>query len=350
MLPNLFSRIEICLRPQRAASPSPLAYDMARRVGRHSAASCIALVVASFMALFVYSTAAAQAIVWRNVETLDVTAINADIVADKPTVDVGLYYPSNLDEAFVAAVPLSGLVKEFREAKKIFGVAGVQLNLLWVKSGEVDPKYFSLHSTNTERQIPKSAFQNMYAEQSRNPSVLSDHAREAFETMVEVDKHNDRTVYLLVLQNVYMTFFEDLDGGRNWAPRMVNTGGLSFPSYMYGDQMPRRVRGVITLTKHDPKHHRIIAHEIGHKIMNVSHEYKERGPEHEIIAEGGLMLYGGGTDIPAGEAGRWHRERLHKSPYIYRRGTDGAKKWNPDYVAGGFYYDALYENYVVEFK
>ena len=197
--------------------------------------------------------------------------------------------------------------------------------------------------------MPGNPFVNMYVAQSRDPSILSPEALEAFDAMIEKDARNDRTVYLLVLQNVYMTYFEDLDGGRNWAPKVVNTGGLSFPSYMYGSEIPRRLRGVITLTRHDGERNRIIAHELGHKLMNVSHEYKEQSPQHEIRAEGGLMLYGGGTDIPSGAEGRWHKERLHKSPYVYRRNAGGKKVWNPDYAADGFYYDPIYEGVAVEF-
>ena len=83
--------------------------------------------------------------------------------------------------------------------------------------------------------------------------------------------------------------------------------------------------------------------------MNVSHEYKETSPAHEVFADGGLMLYGSGEDIPSGAEGRWHRERLLMSPYLYRVGPDGRKTWNPDYKDGGHYYDPLYGDKVVRF-
>jgi hypothetical protein len=84
--------------------------------------------------------------------------------------------------------------------------------------------------------------------------------------------------------------------------------------------------------------------------MNVSHEYKATDPAHEVHAEGGLMLYGEGEDIPSGAEGRWHLERLLMSPFVYRVRDDGSKQWNPDYKEGGHYYDALYGNKVVRFR
>lgn len=94
---------------------------------------------------------------------------------------------------------------------------------------------------------------------------------------------------------------------------------------------------------------RTIAHEIGHKAMNVSHEYKATDPAHEIYDEGGLMLYGSGEDIPSGREGRWHLERLLMSPFVYRRDAEGKKVWNEDYKEGGHYYDPLYGEKVVDF-
>ena len=75
------------------------------------------------------------------------------------------------------------------------------------------------------------------------------------------------------------SYFETDDNGRNWTSHLVRTGGMSFPSYIYGDEIPARLRGVITLTKHDREYNRIIAHELGHKLMNVSHEYMEQSPQ-----------------------------------------------------------------------
>ena len=115
--------------------------------------------------------------------------------------------------------------------------------------------------------------------------------------------------------------------------------------------MPPALRGVITVSNLSGplRSRRTIAHELGHKVMNVSHEYMETDPGHEIFAEGGLMLYGKGEDIPSGRSGRWHLERLLLSPFLYRLAPDGSKQWNADYKEGGHYYDPIYGDKVVKF-
>jgi len=284
---------------------------------------------------------------WMVTRSDAVQRINADIKPDVPTVDVAIYYPSSLDPPFAARLPLDGAVLEqFVRAKEIFAVAGVQLNLLWVKTGEIDPAFLEIQSNDMSGRTPGGAHVNMYRDNRRETSVLSPEALRAFETIIERDPANDRTVYLVVLQNVFMSFFERVDE-RTWQLRTISTGGLSFPSYSYGG-IPRRLRGVITIDKDDPLK-RIVAHELGHKVMNVSHEYRDTDPQHEVRAEGGLMLYGGGTEIASGREGRWHKERLHLSPYVYRQGKDGKKLWNPDYKEGGHYYDPIYGDKVVDF-
>ena len=293
--------------------------------------------------------ASVQGVEWTAVQSVDVQAINSDLEPGKPTVDVGLYYPSNLHEGAVEKLPLSGLIEEFRNAKKVFEPTGVQLNLLFVKTGEVDPRHLAIFASKWETDLPSGGYGNMYTQSAIHPTEMSEGATEAFEAIIEPSPGNNRTVYLVALQNVYMPFYEDLDGGRNWAPKVVNTSGLSFPSYTYADTIPERLRGVISLTKHDAKNKLTIAHELGHKLMNVSHEYRETSPQHEIRSDDGLMLYGSGTQIPSGEDGRWHQERLLLSPYIYRTNEAGEKVWNEDYKEGGVYYDPIYGEYAVQF-
>ena len=91
--------------------------------------------------------------------------------------------------------------------------------------------------------------------------------------------------------------------------------------------MPKNLRGVITLTNlsRPDRLRRTIAHEIGHKAINVSHEYGDINPQHEIYEEGGLMIYGDGEEIPSGEKGRWHLERLQLSPFVYYFDKNGHK-------------------------
>lgn len=294
----------------------------------------------------VASGASAEAVRWTAVNQDEVRRINSDLSPNVPTADIAIYFPANLDPAFVAGFSLAGLLEQVVRAKEIFGAVGVQLNLLWVKTGKIDPSFFEIQANDLAPATPAGKYTNLYIDSRRQGSGLSGEALAAFESIVEKDKGNDRTVYLVVLQDVFMSFYEKLDE-RTWDARTITTGGLSFPSYSY-DDIPRRLRGVITINKNDPLR-RVVAHELGHKLMNVSHEYKEVDPQHEVRAEGGLMLYGAGVDIPSGKEGRWHKERLHLSPYLYRQSESGARTWNPDYREGGHYYDPIYGDYVVRF-
>lgn len=286
----------------------------------------------------------ARPVQWTVVKQDEVRRINSDLKPNVPTADVAIYFPSNLDKSFVDVFSLDGLLEQVVHAKQIFGAAGVQLNLLWVKTGEIDPSFLEIQANDLGR--PGGKYVNLYVDSRRQQGGLSAEARTAFESIIEKDKNNDRTVYLVVLQDVFMSFYERTDE-RTWQPRTITTGGLSFPSYSY-ENIPRRLRGVITINKNDELR-RVVAHELGHKLLNVSHEYRDVNPQHEVRAEGGLMLYGAGVDIPSGREGRWHKERLHLSPYLYRQDEDGAKAWNPDYKEGGHYYDPIYVDKVVDF-
>ena len=287
-------------------------------------------------------------VVWKAVEAVDLVAFNKDLVAGRPTMDVVVYIPSNFDPSF-NKLTAAQMLESLRAAKEIYRPTGVQINLVAFKTGAVDPRFLAIQANEIPR-VPDTEYINMYEGNTRHPSELTDMARRAFQSMIEPRKDSDRTIYLVALQDVIMPFLERSDV-RNWTVKMVRTGGLSFPSYSYWGTIPRAYRGVITLDNLSTpsRARRTVAHEIGHKVMNVSHEYKTTGPAHEVYADGGLMLYGSGEDIPSGAEGRWHLERLLMSPYLYRLRPNGAKQWNPDYKDGGHYYDPLYGDKVVRF-
>lgn len=295
------------------------------------------------------SDVSVDAAAFRPVGTVDLDVMNADLEAGEPTVDVAIYYPSNLDIPHHEKVNVPLLEHGFREAKTVFRDAGVQLRLHSFTTGSVDPRFFAVDSTRSADETPSLRFVNMYAAAQRRPSVLSADAEAAFEAIVGRQPEGERIVHLVVLQDVFMTFYEALDA-RTWQRKTISTGGLSFPGYMYGDTMPRHLRGVITITDlvKSKDSWKTIAHELGHKLLNVSHEYRDVSPQHEVNADGGLMLYGSGTEIPSGAEGRYHRERLRVSPYVYRRDSSGSRVWNPDYVGGGFYDDGIYDGISVD--
>lgn len=286
---------------------------------------------------------------WREVDTIDVAAFNADLQPGALTMDVGVYFPSNLDPAY-DMVTLPRVMEGLQAAKEIYAPTGVQIRLLWVKTGALDPRHFAIQS-NEPPGVPSGGYVNMYEHARRHPSVPTQGALDAFSAIVEPFADVHRTVLLIVLQDVFYPFAEVAEG-RNWVVKSVRTAGLSWPTYSYVGTLPERFRGVVTLSnlQRPGRWHRTIAHEIGHKVMNVSHEYRDTHPGHEVYADGGLMLYGDGVDIPAGEAGRWHVERLRRSPFLYRMGADGGREWNPDYLEEGHYYDPIYGDYVVHFE
>jgi len=286
---------------------------------------------------------------WSSVDSIDVKAINSDLEPGKPTIDVGIYFPANLDPDF-EKVTLNQVMASFLSAKEIYSPTLVQINLLWVKTGNIDPRFLSFQA-NKIPEVPQTEYANMYKHMHRNPSILTQRASEAFMSIIEPASDNHRTVYLIILQDVFFPFF-DVSEGRNWMIKTVRTGGLSFPSYSYCNTMPDNLRGVITLTNlsRPDRLRKTIAHEIGHKAINVSHEFGDLDPQHEIYKGGGLMIYGDGEEIPSGEKGRWHLERLKLSPFIYYLDKNGIKNWNEDYKEGGHYYDPIYGNYVLNFK
>lgn len=294
-------------------------------------------------------SAAVSPVVWRDTLQERVARLNDDLEPGRPTVDVGIYLPSNFDPGF-DKVTVERMLGSFEAAKEIYRPAEVQLRLLFVRTGEVDPAMLALQS-NEIPGIPNGGYVNMYEHNRRHPSRPTPETVAAFESIVERAPDNHRTVYLVALQDVFYPFLE-VSEGRNWMIKSVRTGGLSFPTYSYVATLPRRLRGVITITNlaRLDRWRRTVAHEIGHKVMNVSHEYRETDPGHEVYADGGLMLYGDGEEIPAGAEGRWHRERLHLSPFVYVLDEAGSRAWNPDYAEGGHYYDPIYGDYVVHFE
>ena len=297
---------------------------------------------------FNYNADSTPIVNWSRIDSIDINEINSDLVKGKPTVDIGIYFPSNLDSTFTK-VTFNKMIESFFFAKEIFKPTGVQLNLIFAKTGNINSSYLSIQS-NEVPGIPDTEYVNLYDNSRRHPSIPTNHAINAFRSIIEEDINNSRTIYLVALQDVFYPYLT-LAEGRNWMMKTVRTGGLSFPSYSYIDQIPKDLRGIITITNlsTEDRYRKTIAHELGHKLINVSHEYNDINPGFEVFAEGGLMLYGSGEDIPTGKEGRWHLERLLLSPYLYKVDERGNKIWNNDYKEAGHYYDPIYDNYVIHF-
>jgi len=283
----------------------------------------------------------------RDVHNIDITNINEDLEAGVPTVDVAIYLCEEQGKPHGFAVASRDLVASFHRAQEIFADAGVQLKLLWVRRREVPKDSLSLQA-NDVRGIPSPPQMNKYLSYRAAKWGLTTKSEEVFEGIIERQDDNHRTIYLLYLQKVLMAY-PDPELTDRLQVKTLTTSGLSLPAYLFETRIPRRIRGVITLTRRSGKHGRLIAHELGHKLINVSHEYRDIGPQFAVRGDGGLMLYGSGAEIPSGKEGRWHRERLHLSPFVYRLKEDGTRQWNTDYHESGHYYDPLYGDQVVRF-
>ena len=286
---------------------------------------------------------------WGAPVPIDLESLNADLDDGLATVDVGIFYPTNLEPAHRQKVELDMVIDGVLEARRIFGVVGVQLAIVSVRTGPVDPELLVVHAEAPGSELPGGRYANFYKQAQRRPSRLSPGALAVFESVIGNGPEHDRRIHLVVLEDVFMAFQERIDD-RTWQLKTVATNAMSFPSYSYRDTIPRHLRGVITLTNlARALSWKTIAHELGHKLINASHEYRDIDPQHEVYADDGLLQYGTGTDVPSGPAGRFHRERLHRSPFIYRRVGSEPKAWNPDYMDGGGYYDRIYEGLTVDF-
>ena len=235
---------------------------------------------------------------------VDLESFNADLGDGRATVDIGIFYPANLEPAHRRRVELGTVIDGVLEARRIFGEVGVQLALVSVRTGPVDPALLVVQAEAPGSELPVGRYANLYEQRRKRPSRLSPAAQGAFETMVGDGPEHDRRIHLVVLEDVFMSFHDRIDD-RTWALKTVATRAMSFPGYSYRDTIPRHLRGVISLTDLAmPLSWKTVAHELGHKLINASHEYRDIDPQHEVYADGGLLLYGTGpTSPPAPKAG-----------------------------------------------
>ena len=321
----------------------------------HVTARCCFLLVATFCAFSVSSAVAAdddpvtssRTVVHRALESISPDTINRDLKAAVPTVDVAIYLGETDGKPHGYVASPHELTESFERAKEIFAKAGVQLRLVWVKRAIVPSSWLAVQA-NDVTGFPSPPEINTYVGFRSARWKLTTEAKNAFEGIIERHAENHRTIYLLYMKQVRMAYYDRTSKDRPQI-KSIPTGGLSLPAYLFETRIPRRIRGVITLCRQSGKGGRTIAHELGHKLINVSHEHRKIGPQFEVRGEGGLMIYGRGTEIPSGKAGRWHKERLHLSPFVYWTKEDGTRQWNADYCESGHYYDPLYADKVIRF-
>lgn len=271
-------------------------------------------------------------------EEHDVSALNADLDPTLPTADVAFYLTEG------GTIRWDGMVRGIERAREVFGEVGVQLRVVYAVELDVPEDWQRLDASRLSEPTspPELRERDLYAHLQEEAAVLTERNEAIFdalvahfpETALELDPQ--RVVHVLDLRSVPLSYYEHVDG--QWVLDTVGTGGLSFPPYMHGDRIPAHLRGVITMSGPGP-----LAHELGHKLINVSHEGVGACPSFEAYGED-LMLYGSGSRIPSGLEGRWQAERLHLSPFLHRE-VDGVAVYNDDFVEGGHYADPIYGEY-----
>jgi hypothetical protein len=261
----------------------------------------------------------------------DVSGLNEGLVADRLTCDLHFHLTQR------GNVRWEKVVERLPKLREIFAPTGIQFRVVSARLVEIPEAW---HTHKPERGDPPSDAKASFYAKCRDTGRLAPATEQVFRAVVgDSGPGAVLSVHFVSLRNVETGWWEhDDDGG--WRYATAGTSACSFPPYMFADRIPSRVRGVITLSSGVSS--RTLAHELGHKLINVSHEGVGRGPRGEQWGGGDLMIYGKGTRIPSGAEGRYQLERLQRSPFLYRT-VDGGRRFNPAYREGGHYWDPIYE-------
>lgn len=272
----------------------------------------------------------------------DLSYLNADNIPGLPTFDLVIFYST------ISEITFEQIIKQIKFAKQVFKKQGVQINIVSAQTVELPSDWhYLVEDAFQGHQVEDQPGIDFYQKFDYERSVLSEKAMKVFSTFSKLSnfENPDRTLFLVILKDVKTSWFEKDPKTGEVKLRIVDTSALSFPTYKLGDRVPKSLRGFFAMqTYSDDK---TMAHELGHKLINVSHEGFNICPVAEGHEPRSLMLYGKGTEIGHGKKGRWHYERLHLSPYLYKI-KDGQKIWNPDFKAGGVYSDPIYGKYMLQ--
>ncbi|MEM7646735.1 MAG: hypothetical protein AAF203_07500, partial [Pseudomonadota bacterium] len=204
------------------------------------------------------------------------------------------------------------------------------------------PKSWNGISVDDPQNIPPDGMDlSFYERIEYESSKLPEQAAQIFRSLQFRHKNPERTIFIVTLRDLTISWYEKEKNGR-WKKVTSGTSAISIPTYSYGEGLPKDVRGTITFQRSKP-HRKTMAHELGHKLINVSHEGGDHGPQGDGDNIPGLMGYGDSLEILAGSKGRFHLERLMKSPFLYKM-IDGKKIYNPDFKKNGIYTDPIYGN------
>jgi hypothetical protein len=272
------------------------------------------------------------------VEEHDVGLLNGPQVDGMLTADLVIFHSDNTE------VTWEEMEEEFRTADSIYRDHGVQLNLK--KAVKVAyPDAWTGLPTGEGTNVPADDLDlDFYEMIDFEQEVLPDTLEHILDAFLENEQDRERTLFVIPLGDMTVSWYER-DENNTWKEVTAATSATSFPPYMLADRVPKHLRGVISFQRSKPGR-RVLAHELGHKLINVSHEGLGVCPQGTGDGVPGLMGYANEKEIYGGREGRWHRERLLLSPFLYRV-VDGVKIYNGEFRAGGAYDDPIYGEYVM---
>lgn len=263
----------------------------------------------------------------------DVSGLNEGLVPDRLTCDLHFHLT---EKGNIAWERITELLPKLRE---IFEPSGVQFRVASARLIEVPDSWHTLEPKQGEE--PSKDRTSFYA-MPWEMKPLAPATERVFRGVIGKEGRGaELSVHFISVRNVKIGWWE-LDSEGKWKYVKAATSACSFPGYSFGKNIPLRVRGAITISSKWISS-RTLGHELGHKLINVSHEGVGRGPKGEQRGPHDLMIYGSGTRIPSGPAGRFQVQRLQRSPFLYRM-VEGKRRFNPPYREGGHYWDPIYRN------
>jgi hypothetical protein len=272
-------------------------------------------------------------------EEHDISGLNKPLEDNVLTVDIVIFHSDNTE------VTWEELQEEFTTADEIFRSFGVQLNLK--KAVKVAyPESWADMASGEGTNVPTDDMDfDFYEMMDYEQEVLPDSLEAMLNAFLSEADNPERTVFIIPISGLTVSWYER-DENSHWQQVTAPTSAISFPPYLFANRIPKHLRGVISFQRSKPNR-RVMAHELAHKLINVSHEGLDVCPQGSGDAVPGLMGYGESVEIFSGKEGRWHQERLLRSPFLYRI-VDGEKVWNREYAEGGSYDDSVYDGLIME--
>ena len=263
---------------------------------------------------------------------------NKDLSPGLPTVDIFIHHIDG------SRITWEELKEQIIFAKDAFSKVGVQLNIVSAKRVQVPEAWKVLKGI--EPTVNPKFFKDdldAYERIEQKKKILPMESAKILSSIVGKLPNSERLIHVVTLKDALYSFYEK--EGENWEYKTIEIGGLSLAPYSLQDRIPKTIRGVILIIK--GKNQFNLGHELGHKLINTSHEGLNICPKFSGKTVPGLMGYSGESQIYEGKKGRWHRERLLLSPFLYRM-IDGKKTWNEDFKLDGRYSDPIYGSYVMK--